>query len=117
MANALKGEIELVIAGKPYTLCFATNAIAEVEQLLGGESIGEIAQRIAKVEYQRALLWAALQKHHSGVTLLAAGELMDDFDGGLEPLVEALARALRFRLSRTPLDAPLVEKKPDEEHE
>lgn len=107
MANALKGEIELAIEGVPYTLCFTTNAIAEVEQLLGGDSIGEIAQRIAKVEHQRALLWGALQKHHKGIDLLKAGALMDEFDGGLEPLVEALARALRFRLSRTPIDAPL----------
>lgn len=109
MANALKGEIEVTIDGAAYTLCFTTNAIAQVEQLLGGESIGEIAQRIAKVEHQRALLWGALQKHHSGVTLLAAGALMDEFEAGLEPLVEALARALRFRLSRTPIDAPLGE--------
>lgn len=108
MANALKGEIDISIDGVAYTLCFTTNVIAEVEQLLG-DSIGGIAGNIVKVEHQRALLWGALQKHHKGVTLLAAGALMDEFDAGLEPLVEALARALRFRLSRTPLDAPLVE--------
>lgn len=106
MANALKGEIEVTIDGAAYTLCFTTNSIAEVEQLLG-DSVGGIAANIVKVENQRALLWGALQKHHKGVTLLAAGALMDEFEAGLEPLVEALARALRFRLSRTPIDAPL----------
>ena len=44
MANALKGEIGLAIDGNAYTLCFTTNAIAQVEQLLGGASIGDIAQ-------------------------------------------------------------------------
>ncbi len=107
MANALKGEIEVAIEGVAYTLCFTTNAIAQVEQLLG-DSIGGIAASIGKVEHQRALLWGALQKHHKGVELLAAGALMDEFEAGLEPLVEALARALRFRLSRTPLDVALV---------
>tara|TARA_R110000868_G_scaffold17418_1_gene76545 strand:+ start:432 stop:770 length:339 start_codon:yes stop_codon:yes gene_type:complete len=106
MANALKGEIEISVEGNAYTLCFTTNAIAEVEQLLG-DSVGGIAANIAKVEHQRALLWGALQRHHKGIDLLKAGALMDEFDGGLEPLVEALARALRFRLSRTPIDASL----------
>ena len=79
-----------------------------MEQLLG-DSIGSIAGTMTRIEHQRALLWGALQKHHGGMTLVKAGELMDDFDGGIEPLAEALARALRFRLSRTPIDAPLVE--------
>ena len=108
MANALKGEVALTIDGNTYTLCFTTNAIAQVEQLLGGESIGEIAQQIARVEYQRALFWGALQKWHPTVDLMGAGALMDEVEGGSEPLVEALARALRFRLSRTPIDAPLT---------
>ena len=109
MANALKGEIAVSIDGNAFTLCFTTNAIAQIEQMLGGESIGSIAQQIARVEYQRALFWGALQKHHATVDLIGAGALMDEFEGGNEPLVEALARALRFRLSRTPLDAPLIE--------
>ena len=107
MANALKGEIELAIDGNAYTLCLTSNAIVQVEQLLGGESIGQIAQQVARVEYQRALLWGALQKWHPTVDLVGAGALMDEVEGGSEPLVEALARALRFRLSRTPIDAPL----------
>lgn len=111
-ANALKGEIALAIDGNAYTLCFTTNAIAQVEQLLGGASIGDIAQQIGRVEYQRALFWGAIQKWHPTVDLMGAGALMDEVDGGTEPLVEALARALRFRLSRIPLDAPL--KDPDE---
>lgn len=108
MANALKGEVEVSIEGTAYTLCFTTNSIAQVEQLLG-DSIGGVAANIFKVEYQRALLWGALQKHHKSVDLLGAGALMDEFEDGLEPLVEVLGRALRFRLSRTPLDAPLDE--------
>lgn len=106
-SNPLKGEVEITIDGAVYTLCFTSNCIVEVEQLLG-QSIGEIAQDLAKVEHQRALLWGALQKHHPGTDLLKAGDLLDDVEGGLHPLAGKLARALRFRISRIPIDAPLT---------
>lgn len=107
-SNHLKGEVEITIDGTVYTLCFTSNCIVEIEQLLG-QSIGEIAQDLAKVEHQRALLWGALQKHHPRTDLLKTGDLLDAFDGGLQTLAEKLARALRFRISRTPIDAPLGE--------
>jgi len=107
-ANPLKGEVELVIGETTYTLCFSSNSIVEVEQLLG-DSIGSIAADISKVEHQRALLWASLQKHHKGINLLDAGDLIDECEDGLKPIAEKLARALRFRISRTPVDAPFTD--------
>lgn len=107
-ANPLEGEVDFPIAGDTYTLCFPSRAIVQVEQLFGGVSIGEIATKIAHVEYLAALMWSALQKHHSGVDLFGAYDLLDKCDGGVQAVAEPLARALRFRISRTPLDQPLV---------
>ena len=108
-ANPLKGEVELVIGETTYTLCFSSNSIVAVEQLFGGVGIGEIAADLNRVEHQRALLWGALQKYHDGIELLAAGDLVDECEDGLKPIAEKLARALRFRISRTPVDAPFTD--------
>ena len=107
-ANSLKGEVEIKSGGVAYTLVFTSNAIVQTEQLLGA-SIGVITSNLTHVENLRALLWAALQKHHDGTDLFKAGDILDDFDGGMNELADPLARALRFRLSRTPIDAPLGE--------
>lgn len=104
MANALKGEIDLVAADKTYVLCFTTDAIVQVEQLLGAD-ISEISAK-SSVGNIRTLLWGALLKHHSDVNLIGAGEILDDFEGGVTGVFEKLVRALRFRLSRTAIDAP-----------
>lgn len=106
-ANALKGEVELVSGGVTYVMVFTSNAIVQVEQILGG-SIGEITNKLTHVENIRVLLWAALQKHHPKVDLLGAGDVIDAFEGGMNELVDPLMRALRFRLSRTPVEQPLI---------
>jgi hypothetical protein len=104
--NSLKGEVEIKIEGKPYTLCFTSNALVELQQVMG-KGVEEIAPEMRNVENRRGLLWAGLQKHHKGVDLIAAGDLMDEADDGLQALAEALARALRFRLSGIAVDQPL----------
>lgn len=105
-ANHLKGEIDLPVDKQTYTLALTSNAIVQVEQLLDS-SITEIMKGLTRYENSRALLWAGLQKYHPKIDLLAAGEIIDEIDGGLEGLVDPLARAVRFRLSRTPIDNPL----------
>jgi hypothetical protein len=106
-ANPLKGEIDLVAGDETYTLVFTSNAIVQVEQLLSA-SIGEITGRLTHVENIRVLLWAALQKHHGKtVDLMKAGDILDAFDGGMNGIADPLARALRFRLARTPIEQPL----------
>lgn len=109
MANALEGEVDFPVAGKVYTLCFTTRAIVEVEQLFGGVSIGDISAKLTHVEYLAALLWVALRKHHTGLDLFATYDLLDKCEGGTQVAGEPVVRALRFRLSGTAIDAPLVE--------
>ena len=108
MANPLKGEIDATIDGKTYTLCLTSNALVQVKTVLGIPDVQHL--NMLDVEHARALFWGALQKHHKDVDLLAAGDLLDDVDRGVEGAVDMLARALRFRLSGTAIDKPLVEK-------
>lgn len=108
-ANPLKGEVELKVSGKTYTLTFTSNAIVQVEQLLGGISIADIGQQMGRMEYLRALLWAGLQKHHEGLDLFAVSDLMDDCEGGMSGVMEPVTRALRFRLSGVAVTAPLTD--------
>ena len=108
--NPLKGEVEIKIDDKPFTLCFTSNSLVELQQVMG-KGVEEIAPDIGNVENRRGLLWAGLQKYHGPLDLIAAGDLMDDADGGIMVLMEALARALRFRLSGVGVDQPLLDDK------
>lgn len=109
MANPLKGEVELKIGDKTMVLCFPSNRIVEVETMLDQDIIA-IGQSIAsRPSYGtiRTLLWGAMLEHSPKATLMDAGAVMDECEGGLQGIVEPVVRALRFRLSRTPVDAPL----------
>lgn len=107
MANPINGEIDIVANGKTYTLCFTSEAIISVEDLLGAD-ISEISGK-SSVGNIRALLWGALRQHHGEVDLVGAGPILDGYEGGVTGLFEQLVRALRFRLSRTAIDAPFGE--------
>lgn len=116
-ANPLKGEVELVSGGTAYILVYTTNAIATVEDL-ADKSIGEITTGAAlnsNVGEVRTLLYGALlSKHPDGLDLLKVGDIMDDYEGPLSEIVEKIGRAIRFRLSRTPIDAPFEPPKLDD---
>jgi hypothetical protein len=79
MANALRGEVDLPVGDKTYTLRLSINAIVEVETLLD-KGINEILATLdpasARIGTLRAILWASLQEHHPEVTLLDAGEMI-----------------------------------------
>lgn len=112
-ANPHKGEVDLTVGDTTYTLAFTNNSIVLIEQLFGGIGIGAIASDFGRVEYVRGLLWGALQKHHPKIDLMKTGDLLDDIEG-LPAVADPLARALRFRLARIPVDAPLVIEKDGE---
>jgi hypothetical protein len=81
MANPLRGEVDLQVGEKTYTLRLSINAIAEVETLLD-KGINEILSTLdpqnARIGTLRAILWASLQEHHPEITLLDAGDLIGD---------------------------------------
>lgn len=106
MANPLKGEVELPdVDGKSYVLCYPSNAIVEIETLSGGKDIGSIIlewQQSPAIGPLRLLLWGALRKHHSILSLFDVGDLIDDAGAGrMEEIGGLIGKALRFRLSGT----------------
>jgi Phage tail tube protein, GTA-gp10 len=48
MANRHRGEIEVEMGGRTFTLCLTLGALAEIENAYGGEDIIAIAERFEK---------------------------------------------------------------------
>jgi hypothetical protein len=105
--NPLRGEASLDggVRG-PLKLCFDANAFCYAEERLG-KSTDEIVEMVSmefaswdkkalaagatpkiNANLTRALLWAGLQRHHPGIHLAEAGEIMSD--AGLAHTVGAL---------------------------
>jgi hypothetical protein len=82
MVNPLKGEVELK-AGETYTLRLGTNALIELQSVLGGVDPSQLVPRMVdpgtKGETVRALLWAALGGSQSGLSLFDAGNMIDEY--------------------------------------
>jgi hypothetical protein len=97
LANKHRSEVTLrVTGGRKYTLRLGSNQLVEMEQAVGQKipAIGAMMQSgnfgIADV---RAMLWAALQKHHKQecASLEDAGDIMDE--AGFERTVTAVGEA------------------------
>jgi hypothetical protein len=99
MVNPLRGEVALDVEGTTYVLCLDINAIIEVENLLdiGIADVANLFNDPARIRAGnvRAMLWAALQRHHPDVTLAWAGKIVGRIGMGLaiEKLGEALSVA------------------------
>ncbi|WP_052731802.1 GTA-gp10 family protein [Devosia geojensis] len=96
MVNPLRGEVALEVEGETYTLCLDINAIIEVENLLD-IGIAEVAGLFSepgrvRAGYVRAMLWAALQRHHPHIELRMAGDLLVKV--GLARVIETLGETL-----------------------
>lgn len=78
--NPHRGEVSLVAGDVVYTLRVSTNAIAIAEQVLGCGA-DEITEGLRPGAFRlgtlRALLFAALQGKHPGVSLDDAGDIID----------------------------------------
>jgi hypothetical protein len=84
MANRLKGEVDVKIGDRMYTLCVNHGALIEMESQLD-KGIMEIAEEMAswgqnprrmRLTWVRALLYASLRKHYPRITLQDVDELM-----------------------------------------
>lgn len=80
--NPLRGEGELNAAGNTYRLAFDVSAFCYAEKALApmstDEIVAQIADGTANMTLLRAVVWAALQRHHPEVSLAQAGEVMSD---------------------------------------
>lgn len=95
MANREKGEVDVSLAGRPFTLVFRTNEIVALETLLSTPTtrvrLPEVIYEMAmgSITHIRAFLWASMRKFHKDMTLEAVGELIDDVGGG-EKVLEVI---------------------------
>lgn len=97
MANRHRGEVEIKLGGDTYTLKYGWTAVAKIETVTG-LTIAEVADRLRSGNFHGATLvavvWAMLQAHHSGITLDAAGDLMDEAESP-SAVMDAVSEAMR----------------------
>lgn len=111
MANSERGEVAVEIGGVEYTLVLDTNALVRLEDVFSTSqkdvTFVEILERVNRnsMRHIRALVWAALQRHHPKVTMERAGDLIQEA-GGILGLAEKLEGLMR---SSTPDKADVAE--------
>lgn len=92
MANKHRGYVDIVL-DKPRKLRFTTNAIAELEDVLG-QPITKLDEESLGVKTLRALLWAGLLHENRDLTIEEAGDLMDH--ANLEDIATKVMEALQL---------------------
>lgn len=94
MANYERGEIEVVVNDKPYTLKLSMNASVALQQRTK-RKIGELLADATALDFEaiRDLVFMLLQKHHGKEidTLSKAGEFIDDA-GGVHVFFDTLGK-------------------------
>ncbi len=97
MVNRHRGEVELKIDGKTYTLCLTLGALAHLEAAYGGEDILTLAERFSRGHLTSTdalnLLQAGLKGGHHECAALDLENL--SFEGGMAGLIRILADLLR----------------------
>ncbi len=94
MANPHRGEVDLTVGDKTYTLRLSINAMVEVEQISGlgiSDIIAEL-QAAPKLGTLRTLLWGALREHHPKMSLVDAGDIIGEI--GIQAVADAVGEAL-----------------------
>lgn len=92
MANIERGEVELIVNDRAYTLKLTMNA-AITTQKRTGKTIGELLGKAAALDVEaiRDIVFVLLQKHHADEfkNVSAAGDFIDDA-GGIAKFFSAL---------------------------
>jgi hypothetical protein len=108
MANHRRGEIEAVIAGRPYTLCLTLGSLAELEHAFAVEDLGALAARFGGGRLRADDLVKLL-----GCGLRGAGHAMSDNDvralplaGALPEMAAAVAALLEVTFGSAPANPP-----------
>jgi len=98
MPNKAKGEVGFEAGGKAYTLVYTINALCELEGILGdgAAAAGLGTEGALSVRRLRAFLWAGLQRHHKGISLDAAGDIIGTIGPTRAVLVVGEAMAAAF---------------------
>lgn len=109
MANPLRGEIEAVIGGRPYTLCLTLGALAELEARLEAGDLMALAARFEKGRLSAADALAVIAAGLRGGGNAVADEevALMRIEGGAAGYVRLAAALLMatFRPAGEPPDA------------
>jgi hypothetical protein len=87
MANPERGEFEVKVKDKTYTLTLKTAGLMALQQHFSTPDkladLSEIFQRVMNdsIEHQVAMVWACLRKYHPEVTFTDAVDWIDDAEG------------------------------------
>ena len=103
MANALRGEVDLPVNGKTYTLRFRNNAQAEVTNLLGmglNSVLAAMAPGDLRPDVLRAVVWASLREFHPDLSLFDVSDLIDD--AGQNAVLAAMGEAFTLAFPDAP---------------
>jgi hypothetical protein len=92
MANPERGEVEIVVNDRPYTLKLSTNAAVSFEEK-EKKTIGQLLMEAQALSFKsiRYFLWLLLQTHHAEEfkKLSDVGTLIDD-GGGIAKFLERI---------------------------
>lgn len=114
MSNPQRGETSLTVGDRAYTFVLDMDGICKAEAFLStpGQivTIAEIfyGAAIQSQRHARALIWAALQRHHPDMTIEKVNALIGVVGGSEELLksIEALKRSTEPDAEDVPQDRP-----------
>lgn len=97
--NPHRGDVELPVGGKLYTLRYGHASIYALERKTG-KSIMQIMREMDNADEMRIgnvieLLWAGLQKHHPEITMDDVCDLLDQVEGGSMSVVGIIGDAFQ----------------------
>ncbi|WP_147112093.1 GTA-gp10 family protein [Tateyamaria sp. syn59] len=100
MTNRTRGLFDIKVDDTTYKLQFTTNAMAELEDAANKgfpEFLGHLEKSTEngtlRVGDVRLLFWAGLKEHQPDITVVKAGQIVQDI-GGVEAAMEKLGEAI-----------------------
>ena len=75
MANRQRGEVDIEIDGKKFSVCMTLGALAELEDVLGVETAGELDKIIAAPTYKQILLMTHTLANFGGKAEISIDEI------------------------------------------
>lgn len=107
MANAERGEVDLVSGETRYTLALGHNSICILETRTG-KTWGELLDGLKGQDFRatRETLWQALKRHHAAQfsTVESVGDLIDQ--SGIAAVWKALGELIVLNASKGAEDRP-----------
>lgn len=94
MANRFRGEVSISVEGRSFTLRMDFNAMAEFEDATGRAALDvfqEAEKGTARMSTIRAIVFAALTRHHPDATVQDAGDILSEDPGVVQRLMAAAA--------------------------